>query len=243
MLDTIYRDVRLVIPSMLQLAFYALAGDVLGERRAARWQWLYHLNPFVGIARRVSLVPHRGRGTSGRFGDISGWSMSLVSSSWRRHGRLRAARALCGGSSLMTTVLDRSRGLGKRFRLGEDVSGNRLRQMLRRSPYRAGAPRSTSSGRCAMSRSRSSPARRSASSAATARARARCSSSCRGSPSRPKGARSLRGRVGTLLEVGTGFHPELTGRDNIFLSGTILGMTYGEVAAQIRRDRRFRRSR
>ena len=40
----------------------------------------------------------------------------------------------------------------------------------------------------------------------------------------------MRGRVGTLLEVGTGFHPELTGRDNIFLSGTILGMRYSEVA-------------
>lgn len=40
----------------------------------------------------------------------------------------------------------------------------------------------------------------------------------------------LRGRVGTLLEVGTGFHPELTGRDNIYLSGTILGMSYREVA-------------
>lgn len=39
----------------------------------------------------------------------------------------------------------------------------------------------------------------------------------------------LRGRVGTLLEVGTGFHPELTGRDNIFLSGKILGMTHAEV--------------
>lgn len=34
----------------------------------------------------------------------------------------------------------------------------------------------------------------------------------------------LRGRVGSLLEVGTGFHPELTGRDNVYLSGSILGM-------------------
>ena len=40
----------------------------------------------------------------------------------------------------------------------------------------------------------------------------------------------LRGRVGSLLEIGTGFHPELTGRENIFLSGTILGMTRRAVA-------------
>ena len=39
----------------------------------------------------------------------------------------------------------------------------------------------------------------------------------------------LRGRVGSLLEVGTGFHPELTGRENIFLNGAILGMARGEV--------------
>jgi lipopolysaccharide transport system ATP-binding protein len=39
----------------------------------------------------------------------------------------------------------------------------------------------------------------------------------------------LRGRVGSLLEVGTGFHPELTGRENIFLNGSILGMARQEV--------------
>lgn len=39
----------------------------------------------------------------------------------------------------------------------------------------------------------------------------------------------IRGRVGSLLEVGTGFHPELTGRENTFLSGAILGMRKGEI--------------
>ncbi|HVJ28434.1 MAG TPA: polysaccharide ABC transporter ATP-binding protein [Vicinamibacterales bacterium] len=44
-----------------------------------------------------------------------------------------------------------------------------------------------------------------------------------------EGELRYRGRVGSLLEVGTGFHPELSGRDNIFLSGAILGMTRSEI--------------
>ncbi|HMJ62982.1 MAG TPA: ABC transporter ATP-binding protein [Bryobacteraceae bacterium] len=46
------------------------------------------------------------------------------------------------------------------------------------------------------------------------------------------GFAELHGRVGTLLEVGTGFHPELTGRENIQLSGAILGMNRREIAAR-----------
>src|SRR5204862_7794817 len=39
----------------------------------------------------------------------------------------------------------------------------------------------------------------------------------------------LRGRVASLLEVGTGFHPELSGRENVFLNGAILGMSRREI--------------
>ncbi|HEY7449218.1 MAG TPA: ATP-binding cassette domain-containing protein, partial [Vicinamibacterales bacterium] len=44
-----------------------------------------------------------------------------------------------------------------------------------------------------------------------------------------KGRIRLRGRVASLLEVGTGFHPELTGRENVFLNGAILGMSRADI--------------
>lgn len=47
-----------------------------------------------------------------------------------------------------------------------------------------------------------------------------------------KGNIKVKGRIASLLEVGTGFHPELTGRENIFLNGAILGMTKAEIRSK-----------
>src|SRR5690606_20786708 len=47
------------------------------------------------------------------------------------------------------------------------------------------------------------------------------------------GVVKTKGRIASLLEVGTGFHPELTGRENVYLNGAILGMTKGEIESKL----------
>ena len=47
------------------------------------------------------------------------------------------------------------------------------------------------------------------------------------------GSIRARGRIGSLLEVGTGFHPEMTGRENIYMNGAILGMTKAEISKKL----------
>ena len=55
--------------------------------------------------------------------------------------------------------------------------------------------------------------------------------------------RAATGRISTLLELGAGFHPDLTGRENVYMNATILGMSKKEIDRSVRRDRRVRRHR
>ena len=102
------------------------------------------------------------------------------------------------------------------------------------------APRS---GRCATSRSGSSPGARSASSAATAPGKTTLLRLLSGIVKPTSGRVAVGGRIGSLLELGAGFHPDMTGRENVYLNGSIHGLAPRRDPREARRDRRVRRAR
>ena len=58
-----------------------------------------------------------------------------------------------------------------------------------------------------------------------------------------RGEIAVRGNIGALIAVGAGFHPHMTGRENIYLNGTILGMNRQQIDERFERDHRFCRHR
>jgi lipopolysaccharide transport system ATP-binding protein len=119
-------------------------------------------------------------------------------------------------------------GLGKRYLLGEDASRHRIADVL--FPWRSGEASEfwalrDISFRIEEGESVGIVGRNGAGKSTLLKILSRITA--------PTAGRAIvRGRVGTLLEAGTGFHPELTGRDNIFLSGAILGLRQAEIRAR-----------
>jgi lipopolysaccharide transport system ATP-binding protein len=120
----------------------------------------------------------------------------------------------------------RIEGLGKRFRLGEDLSlGQRLHRRLRRSQERDFWALRDVSLSVARGEALGIVGRNGAGKSTLLRILSRITEPTTGSA-------EIYGRVGSLLEVGTGFHPDLTGRENVFLNGAILGLRRREIAAR-----------
>ena len=161
----------------------------------------------------------------------------------RRHHRRKPVQELSDRAPGDATARRQVHGAARRHR----TRGPQLRaqgsRCCPRPPDRPGRRGRGILGAQATSASRSSKARCSASSAATAPAKARLLKILSRITEPTEGRVALRGRVASLLEVGTGFHPELTGRENIFLNGAILGMTRAGDPQQVRRDRRLCRGR
>ena len=140
-------------------------------------------------------------------------------------------------------------GLSKRYRIGQLQSGyetlrdslTHATRRLARREHRPPAEEIWALRDVSFSVRR---ARCSASSAGTAPGSRRCSRSSRGSRRRRAARPMIRGRVGSLLEVGTGFHPELTGRENIYPQRRrSSAWAAARSRGKLRRDRRLRRRR
>ncbi len=233
-----FRDVRYALPFFIQSMLFLTP---IFYSVPERWRRLFALNPMAVVEGfRAALFGAPLRSHSWRFRSARRWwwprSASSTPGGWSnpsptgydaRHLGERARQALPPGRhprSLRLFARDAARSPDRRLspsRRGRMVLGAARRQLRGRRRARwLGIIGRNGAGKIDAAQD---PVAR--------------------SPSRPRGACSMRGRVGSLLEVGTGFHPELTGRENIYLNGAILGMTRRGDRAQVRRDRRLRRDR
>ena len=226
-----FRDVRYMIPVFLQvlplLSGVMFAVDEIPEK----WQWILSLNPMTSV--------------------ISGWRWAVWTRPRRTRGRWRSAcrrghrplhrrprrvplvRAALRGHDLMSTAIQVD-SLSKRYRIGEyHAAYGTLRETIVHASRRLTGREHDTPAReiwALQDVSFDVPegqvlgviGRNGAGKSTLLKILTRIVTPT-------AGRAEIRGRVGSLLEVGTGFHPELTGRENMYLNGAILGMKRGEI--------------
>ena len=235
-LNVFYRDVRYAVAFLIQFWLFVSPVAYSSTIIPDAWRPLYALNPIAGVidgfrwallddAPSPFPVSLHLRGERGNHADHRPLLLPA------RRGRVRRRRVSSGDVAI------RVEGLSKRFRLGEGGPRGNLGETLSRAFARS------------LRRSTANAERRRAEyfwalSDVTFEVRQGEVLGIIGANgagkstllkilsriTRPTAGRArVRGRVGALLEVGTGFHPELSGRDNVFLNGVVLGMNRHEI--------------
>ncbi len=247
-LYVLYRDVQYIIPFLVQIWMYLSFVMFPASKIPHKWLWLFSLNPMTGVIGGFRWALFGEQAPSGLF-----W-VSAVDG--RRRLRERPVLLQAHGARLrgprMSTAISIS-GLGKRYMIGaaqqradtlRDAITNAATAPLRRLRHAGSSTGHVSAMWALRDVSLDVEAgqvvgvigRNGAGKSTLLKILTRITEPTAGRV-------EIHGRVGSLLEVGTGFHQELSGRENIYLNGAILGMTRRRDRAQVRRHRRVLRDR